>query len=59
MIKNIRKFIEEDMKGEKILSKIKNLSLIKFNEDEFIRFIHKLDKYLKQIAKEYLEKKNV
>ena len=60
VIKNIRRFAEEDIQSKLagIVNEIDSLSLIKFREKEFINFMNKLDKRLKQLSNKYLDWKN-
>lgn len=50
---NIQNFLKEEISID--LDEINNLSLIEFNENDFIDFTNKLIKYLKEIAKEFIK----
>ncbi|MFT4244590.1 MAG: nucleotidyl transferase AbiEii/AbiGii toxin family protein [Candidatus Woesearchaeota archaeon] len=51
---NIKQFISSNINVD--LEDIYNLSLIEFNEKNFVDFSNKLIKYLKEIAQEFIEK---
>ena len=55
IIPNIKRFVDLDIDFSRELEDIYNLSLIEFDEEDFISFNEKLIGYLKGVGVEFLE----